>query len=309
MNSLKLINFMENLRYDRKISQENYLDGIISQRQYYRYRSGESEIPFEVITKFAEKLNIPIANLLEQFDNEYSSEITKTLTFFHLVSNKDNDLAYKEYTTMKNHVFISAVNENFFNCSKVLLDFYANRIRQDDLVREISKMLDYPKVMKKSAFPDDEIYMLGLLMEYSDKDRKAILKKLYDVLRNNNNLLGGNVSAEFRVYFWMIKNFGKIELYHEVIEMCEIAIKKCEMNYMHYLLDYFHYYKALAHKRLGEEEAFEHHLVRAILNLEHRTPSVKQKFYEQIVKDTGIDPADFAIERFAKNSLHVKVDE
>ena len=309
MDSLKLINFMENLRYDRKISQENYLDGIISQRQYYRYRSGESEIPFEVIASFAEKLNIPISGLLEQFDGEYSHENNTTLNFFNMVASKDIENAYKQYQSMKNHIFISTVNENFFRCSKVLLDLYAGRILTDDLVKEVSKLLDYPKVMKKSAFPDDEIYMLGLMMEYSDKDRKAILKKLYEVLRNKGQLLGGNVSAEFRVYFWMIKNFGRAEQYHEVIEMCELAINKCEAFYMHYLLEYFHYYKALAHHRLGEQEAFEHHLVQAVLNLEHRPLSTKEKFYEQIVKDTGIDPADFAIERFAKNSIHVKIDE
>lgn len=296
---------MENLRYDRKISQENYLEGIISQRQYYRYRSGESEIPFEVITKFAEKLNIPVSSLLEQFDEEFSNENQRTLDFFNLVVGNQNDLAYQKYQKMKNHIFISTVHENLFKSSKYLLDLLSGRISKTYFINELYKMIDYPKVMKKSAFPDDEIYMLGLLMEYSEKDRKKILRKLYDVLRDKGNLLGGNVSAEYRVYFWMIKNFGRSKQYLEVIEMCEIAINKCEAYYMHYLLEYFHYYKALAHKRLGEQGLFEHHLFRTILNLEHRPKNQKSKFYEQIVKDTGIDPADFAIERFIKNSIHV----
>ena len=295
---------MENLRYDRKISQENYLDGIISQRQYYRYRSGESEVPFEVIARFAEKLNIPISGLLEQFDDEYSHENNETLKFFNMVASNDVENAYKLYQSMRNHVFISTVNGNFFRCSKILLDLYANRIIEDDLIKELKKILDYPKVMKKSAFPDDEIYMLGLMMEYSPNDRKTILKKLYEVLRNKGQLLGGNVSAEYRVYFWMIKNFGRAEQYEEVIEMCALAINKCETYYMHYLLEYFHYYKALAHQRLGNQELFEHHLVQAILNLEHRPNVQRDKFYEQIFKDTGIDPVEFALKRFAKNRKH-----
>lgn len=308
MNSLKLINFMENLRYDRKISQENYLDGIISQRQYYRYRSGESEIPFEVITSFADKLNIPISNLLEQFDDQYSNENEMTLLFFNLVFSNQIKEAYEEYKKLKSHIFISAMNENLFKSSKVFLDFLDGRILKSDFIKELYRFIDYPKVMKKSAFPDDEIYMLGLLMEYSESDRKKILNKLYDVLRNRGQLLGGNVMAEYRVYFWMIKNFGRIKKYEEVVEMCEIAIKLSNSYFMHYLLEYYHYYKALAHKRLGEEDLFEHHLVQAVLNLEHRSDDQKQKFYKQIVRDTGLDPANFAIERFVRNSIHVKND-
>ncbi len=309
MNSLKLINFMENLRYDRKISQENYLDGIISQRQYYRYRSGESEIPFEVITRFADKLNIPISSLLEQFDDEYSSENETTLEFFMLVLSGKADSAYKEFQKLKNHVFISAVNENLFKSSKLLLDLESKRIQKVDLINEIYKLIDYPRVMKKSAFPDDEIYMLGLLMEHSDKDRKPILKKLYEILQSKGHFLGGNVTAEFRVYFWMIKNFGRSKQYKEVIEMCGIAIEKCEAYFMHYLLDYFHYYKALAHQRLGEEDLFHHHLVLAILNLEHSTRAQKDKFYERIIKDTGINPVEFAIKQYAKNMQHIKTED
>lgn len=303
MDSLKLINFMENLRYDRKITQENYLHGIISQRQYYRYRSGESEIPFEVITKFADRLNIPITSLLEKFDDEYSHENNVTLMFFNLVASKSIKKAYDEYAEMKGHTFISKVNKNFFKCSKLLLDLYANRIHKSELIDEIYQLTDYPKVMKKTAFPDDEIYMLGLLMEYSEKDRKRILKKLYEVVQNRGNLLGGNVTAEFRVYFWMIKNFGRTKQYHEVIDMCQRAIDKSNMFFMHYLLEYFHYYKALAHLRLKEKDLFEKHLTQAVLNLEHRSKAMKQKFYEQIYKDTGIDAALFAVERFSKSNI------
>ena len=310
MDSLKLINFMENLRYDRKISQENYLDGIISQRQYYRYRTGESEIPFEVITSFAEKLNISVTNLLEQFDDEYSYENEATLAFFNLVLAKAIEEAYRKYQEMKDHVFISTVNENFYKCSKIMLDYYAGRIRHADFISSLYRMLDYPKMMKKTAFPDDEIYMLGILMEYSDSDRKPILKKLYEVLRNRGQLLGGNVMAEFRVYFWMIKNFGRNEQYDEVIEMCDIAIKQSEAFYMHYLMEYYHYYKALAHQRLGQQEAFEYHLVQTVLNLEHRPTSQKQAFYELIVKDTGVNPVEFALNRFKDNEKYVpKTDE
>ena len=74
---------------------------------------------------------------------------------------------------------------------------------------------------------------------------------------------------------------------------------------MHYLHEYYHYYKALAHRRLNEQEAFEHHLVMAILNLEHRPTQHKEKFYEQIIKDTGINPVEFAIKRFSANSKYI----
>ena len=59
MDNVKLINYMENLRYERNLTQEEYLFDVVSQRQYYRYRKGESEIPLEIIDKLANKLKIP----------------------------------------------------------------------------------------------------------------------------------------------------------------------------------------------------------------------------------------------------------
>lgn len=53
MDNVKLINYMENLRYERNLTQEEYLFDVVSQRQYYRYRKGESEIPLEIIDKLA----------------------------------------------------------------------------------------------------------------------------------------------------------------------------------------------------------------------------------------------------------------
>ena len=67
MDNVKLINYMENLRYERNLTQEEYLFDVVSQRQYYRYRKGESEISLEIIDKLANKLKIPYSRHIARY--------------------------------------------------------------------------------------------------------------------------------------------------------------------------------------------------------------------------------------------------
>jgi hypothetical protein len=55
------------------------------------------------------------------------------------------------------------------------------------MVEILKVKIDYVNTMKKQILHDSELFILGVIMEYSDDDREIILNKV-DQLRQNNKL-------------------------------------------------------------------------------------------------------------------------
>ena len=51
-HSKELALFLEQMRFSRGISQEDFTDGIISNRQYQRYINGSSAMPYHLLDAF-----------------------------------------------------------------------------------------------------------------------------------------------------------------------------------------------------------------------------------------------------------------
>jgi transcriptional regulator with XRE-family HTH domain len=81
--------FLENLRYGRRLSQEEFIDGIVSQRQYARYRNGECEMTYEKLDKFAERLGIPTKKLLNEFEKSKNIQYVKLNFYYNAIVNRD----------------------------------------------------------------------------------------------------------------------------------------------------------------------------------------------------------------------------
>ena len=233
---------MENLRYDRKMSQEVYLHDVISQRQYYRYRNGESEVPFEVIVKFANKLQIPLLKLISSFQtySEKEKEIVKE--YFNLVLSKRLIEAKQFISKQKSLMLLDDQTKLFYQVSRILFDFYSKKITNLQLIDKLKRLINFNDIMKKEMLHDIEIYLIGLIMEHSDDDRELIFAKIDSLRLNDKLLIGGNSLLDLQVYFLVIKNLGRMNRYSEVIEMADLAFDYTRKNYTYYLKEYFLYY-------------------------------------------------------------------
>jgi transcriptional regulator with XRE-family HTH domain len=109
MDTQKLLNYMENLRIGRKMSQATYLFEIISQRQYYRYRSGESEIPFDILNKLANNLDIPLLKIISSFQAHAQAEKEIIFEIYNLVIRKRFSKANQLLKKHKNLLFIKSI--------------------------------------------------------------------------------------------------------------------------------------------------------------------------------------------------------
>jgi tetratricopeptide (TPR) repeat protein len=291
---------MENIRYDRNITLEKYLFGVISQRQYYRYKRGETEVPFDVILKFANKLEITLIKLISSFHEEAAKQKEVIRKYINLILNNQIKEAKKLIKEKGKYIEIDDEIEFFYNVAQLFLEYRLNFLNIDDVIQKLKVNVHYDKIMNNESLHDNEIYVLGLIMEHSEKDRDDILYKINQLRINKKLLLSGNVLFNAQVYFWIIKNLGRQEKYHDVIEIAQEAIKYNKENYSTYANEYFYYYLALAYYRTNNQEAFEEALKNVILYVLRLEGRKKNHFIEMIKKDTGIDYLDFLINKLGE---------
>ncbi|QWC00232.1 hypothetical protein KHQ88_01305 [Mycoplasmatota bacterium] len=300
MDTQKLLNYMDNLRFDRKMSQSTYLFEVVSQRQYYRYRNGESEIPFDILNKLANKLEIPLLKIISSYQAHAQAEKEIVLDIYNLVIRK----RFKEANTLlrkhKNLLLIDNESLLFYFLSKVLLDFYQNKITNLDMIEKLKEKIDFDNTMKKQILHDSELFILGVIMEYSDSDREIILNKVNQLRKNNKLLLSGKAIFNFQVYFWITKNLGRLARFEELIEIANIAIEAAQKNYSYYSLEYFYYYKSLAYHAMKKEKEFEEALTQTIYTLFLVDAYKREIFFKNIEKDTKINAKEFIIDKIKK---------
>jgi len=284
---------MENLRYERNLTQEEYLFDVVSQRQYYRYRKGESEIPLEIIDKLANKLQIPYSRLIQQYMEEIQKGKKLVQEYFNLDINKKSKEAETLFARISDKNLIDDDSKTLTKKGKILCDYYRGFYSKIELVTLLKEHMKYDELMKCEALHDFEIYLLGLVMEYSEPDREKILNKLIYIFEQNKVLSGGNIVFNLQVLFWIVKNLGKMKKYNDLIRMSQYSIEYANNGFSFYCLEYFHYYKALAHLRTEDKISFSDELYKAIIICMYQPEEKRDKFFSTILKDTNINAYDF----------------
>jgi len=300
MDSVKLLNYMENLRYDRKMTQEDYLFDVISQRQYYRYRSGETEVPFEVIIKFANKLQIPLLKLFASYQAEVEKESKIAQNYLNLIVNQNIEEAKKLLKRHKNLLLLDEEAKIFFQIGTLLQQFHSNKLSEIEMISLLKEKIGYENILKKTVLHDSEVYFLGTIMDFSSKDREIIYQKIQDLREKNKLLLGGNILFNGQVFFWIIKNLGRMERFEELIDFANEAIELNKSQYSVYAMEYFYYYKALAYHALDQQKKLESALEQTIYYLLHAEKQKQKHFFKMIKEDLDIDHKAFIIKKIEK---------
>lgn len=295
MEITKLLFFMDNLRYARKVSQEDYLLDIVSQRQYYRYVNGDSLPPFDIIIKLSERLGMSFERLINQFIEASDDENKHVKAFFNLVISRKDSEALKLFDGFSKQRLLENANHKFIIIGKSILDYNRDRMPKHELVRILKEQIDFASIMKSEILQDLELYILGLVMQYSDEDRKPILKRILYLNKENKLYTSGNRLYISQVYFWVLKNLGVEKRYDDLLQIADDAILFAKSEYSVYLLEYFYYYKALAYYKKKDLPSFEAVLFDCISVLKVSNMRTYEHFKEMILKDTKIHIDDFYV--------------
>jgi len=297
MKTEELANYIEKLRYGRNISQEIFLEEVISLRQYQRYRSGQSIMPIEIAEKLANRLSISIEKLLYEFEDDKNVEAALVKDYYNSVGSRNYKLAKEIEMNFQHYVFIDKEKEIIFLSAKYLSDFLNNKMSIVEMIKAQADLINYPQMLKNEVITDPEILILGTILEFSETEREKIVNKLTYVFDKSNVLISGsNLYSYTQVIFWISKYYGRVHEFSKVLKYCNLGIQYNYENKTTYLLEYFYYYKALVFYRTNRHDEFEESLYKSIMLLEaSSSKDRKTSFYSIIMKDLNINPYDFLI--------------
>lgn len=294
MDSKKIANYIEELRYSIKISQEEFLSGVISPRQYQRYRKGECEIPMSVISSFCKKLGITEKKFFNQYDLFDINESNNIREYFNSVLsrnfNKSND--FEDYFC-KNSI-ISSERRKLYNVAKRLKKFYLKEIDSVTFVNSIYTYIGIDEILKRDIVSDINSYLLGLVLEYSELYSNRIINFFSRIYKNEKVLLSGNNRlADLQVIYWLCKTTGRLGNYNEVLSFVEKAYFIQKRYKVYYLVEYFLYYECLAYYYLEKLDKFLVVFTKLVLYINYKSEEVKHNFSEKIMYEFKIDVDDF----------------
>lgn len=305
MNSMEISNYLEKIRHGRKMTQENFIDGVCSMRQYQRYRSGDSEIPYEKIELFAKKLGIPAQKIFNEYKKEKDIQGKLVSNFYNAVATQDKDQIKALDKKLESDILIDKEHKLQYRFAKTRNELLTKHISKADYIHRISNLINYPQVLKQSYYTDVEVMVLNSLLETLEgKELKRLLKKLDELFETQTSILSSGGDFIYSVLIMgLAKNYGKYKQFDRVIYYCDLGIEKGKIFKQYYLFDYFYYYKALAYRALGDIEACEASLFKCynVLHMEDNPQKTKQ-FTTWIEKDFDIVFHTF-IMKYLKKSI------
>ncbi len=292
MNSMELSNYLENIRYGRNLSQDEFVSKVVSIRQYQRYKNGTSVMPYEKIEQFADKLGITTKKLLSEFEREKGKQYAKINNFYNAVANSDYKTAGKLKFELDNDLIISEEGRKYYKHSKIVYKYYTRELTLTEVIQRISDLIDYPTILKQQYFTDVEVLILSFLLSvFTGKRQEMLLSKLNSLFENTDSIMAGDTDYIYTLILMRLaKTFGIKREYRKVIFYSDLGLERGITQKQYYLWEYFFYYKALAHNALGDIELFNDSLLRCfnVLNMEGNQAKM-EKFTSLIEKDFNIE--------------------
>jgi transcriptional regulator with XRE-family HTH domain len=306
LNSIEIGLFLENLRYGRKLSQEDFISGVVSMRQYQRYRNGQCEITYDKLEQFAEKLGIPTKKLLAEFEKEKSNRSHVINLYYNAVVNRDLVRAKELKVEVEKNKLVDEDQKLLFAHANMVEDHLSGKISREKATELAASAIGFPAVLKQKYLTDIEVLVLGFLLTVIEgEDQKKLLRKMSQLFENDEFILSNqNNNATSLILIRMAKMYGSQKDFSQVVRLCDIGIKRGNEATSIYLMEFFFYYKALAHFRLESFDLFEDSLFRCynVLHLEGNKKKI-EKFTGLIEKDFHINFDGFVMNYLKKRIL------
>lgn len=299
-HSKDLALFLEQMRVSRGISQEEFTEGIISNRQYQRYINGSSAMPFHLLDEFAERLNVKKDFLLLEFDSYGIKETNNVMAFFNAVNNSEMDEAKKIQDEISPKFIMDSSNLKFYQYAQLILKFKEKKTTLEMHIRNCKQLIDYPKILNSPAMTMVETIILSDLLDFTidEKEQLKIFNKITAFINNPSLVWTGSQILTYNLLMFKVAKYSGLKKdFDNVIHFCNIAIKLNYKSKYFLNLDFYYYFLALAYHRKNMMSLYEENLYQCYTALEMMKSSDKTANIRAMAKkDFDVDLIDFAIE-------------
>lgn len=186
-----IIKHIDKIRQERKMNIKDLTIGIISQRSYSRYVSESHDLPLNIITKFLDRLNIPVYELAARIYNEIFHSHINEIWFFEYVRQGDYQKAFNEfYPLIKNKTWGSSLASKTIPAAIVYMEYKLNHITKIDAQVRLSKIVDVNAIITNNLLLEDEIQALNIyVLLCNDQDKTKISNFLVPKIVSNQLMI------------------------------------------------------------------------------------------------------------------------
>lgn len=306
MQSQEIVKYLENIRNGRNITQADFIEGIVSSRQYHRYLNGESQIAFSTLENFAEKLGLSTKKLITEIEHEKHEQNKMVSMFYNAVVNQDHATEETVDKSLRNMNILEEDTRLFYDFAKILSGFYKQTLSKSEVIGAIKALIHYPDILKQDYLTDIEMLVMSSLIDFLPKEKHTpILVRLMVYYENEDLIMsGGNDLIHPVILMRLAKAYGLKNNLDKVIELSDIALEHGKSYKQTYLFYVFYYFKALAYFKKDMTKPFEENLYRCYCALETtKNPMRFQKYKAMIEKDFDIDFIKFITRTIRKRHL------
>lgn len=296
--------YFDRLRFEKGLTQEQFVEDIISIRQYRRYLNGLSYMSHDIITKFSERLGYRPQHMILEFESEKIHEAKRVNQFYFYVANRGYDEAYKILKDMPLDSIHDPFNKMYYQHAIHGLNYGAGKIGRQELLDLTLSLIQYPEILDRNALSSIEMVVLSsLISNPMFKESNKLIEKLLILADNPNRIHSGhNETMHILVLYRIAEYYGLNKRYRDVISVCDRAIEFDRSQRSYYLLDFLYYYKALAHFFLDEKDLHEENLFKTYATLiTDGSPLRYKRMSDLVYGDWKIELHDFAIEYMKKH--------
>lgn len=301
--------FLEKMRTFRNISQEEFTESIISNRQYQRYIRGDSPMPFHLLDAFAERLNIKKDLLLLEFDSHTLKETNIITDYFNAVNNNELTRAKEIKKNINSQFIIDHTNRIYFEYTDLLEKQLDQKIDKNTFVSKLKSLANYPKVLSQSGMSIIEVLISSTLLDYLTSNEQAVvINKFNSFFRNPNLVWSGNEIITYNVVlFRLSKYFGILSDYDNVIYYSNLGVKLNKESKYYINLEFYYYFLALSYFKKNHKEKFEYALFQCKSTLILLNNDSKNKMFDDWIKqDFDLDFNEFYMKYLSTHILKIK---
>ncbi|PKK89393.1 MAG: hypothetical protein CVV62_01400 [Tenericutes bacterium HGW-Tenericutes-7] len=276
----------------------DFIENIVSLRQYKRYLYGTSEMPYKIFIKLCDKLKWNPMNILNELDQKKIAQLQTLDKFYNYVVSYNFDEASKLVNILKNTVFVDTNFETYFKIGLLLMEYWKSPTNPVSYANRCIELINYPIIMKNELFNPIELLALSVLLNFIQGNEKFdIIVKLENVLNSPNfHFLGKDFYVIQYIYVKLAKEYGIQKNDKKVIDLCEKSIKLAKLNYSYFNLDYLYYYLSLAYRNFDNVQKAHYYINLLIEVIDFQdNESKKNKFEHLIQSDFGFTFTSFKI--------------
>lgn len=306
--SKELAMFFDTIRYQRGMTQLDFVEGIISIRQYRRYLSGESKMTQDIINQLSRKLGFKPEHIILDFEASRVNEMKLLIEFYNAVVNYDLEKQKSLDERLQKTEIIDPYNSQFLKYTYEMKKYYEKKITEPEFVKNTSEIIDYPNILERDILSAFEIVTLATLLTFkSFEGKEVVASRIKALLENPQHMISGDNNS--LIYTCMVRlstYYGIQEKFQDVIDICLVGAKNTLAHNSFYLLDYFYYNLSLAYHYLDQIDIRDEYLYKLFVVLEIALNKAKYKKFKDLVEsDYNFQFEDF-IHDYMKKHIYTK---